>query len=87
MNNSSYNIVSVHLSSDRKKIYCIFSESISIDQDSAVTHGIAATDLNRIEKVRDVSTILFNAKRVTDELVSESIAPDQLAEFIQNNIQ
>ncbi|MGN0622121.1 MAG: DUF6514 family protein [Porcipelethomonas sp.] len=86
MNDLSLEVISASISCDKKIVYCIFKEIISIDQDSAVTHGITATDTLITRTVRDVSTNPEEAERIISILSEKSVSPENLSEFIQDNI-
>lgn len=85
MINSKYEIVSASISNDGKVVYSIFKEEITIDTDSALTYGIAASDIHNISSVRDISTDILIAERIRDMLAKRSIKPENLFSFIQLN--
>lgn len=86
MHKSIYEIVSTKVSRDKKNVYCIFKESVMFDSYLSVTHGISAANLSSTEFVRDVYTNPVYAEGITESLAANSIPPEGLRSFIENNI-
>lgn len=79
-----YNIVKTIKSLDSHVCYFLYKHNIQMEDDSADTYGIGASDIFESSSLNDVLTDMNSAVKLLGIIANKSVSVNSLSEFIES---